>query len=178
MSRLGRISFRESGRSPFLTGGGADFQSSRNYSEQTSREIDLEVKRIIDESIVKVKHILETRRVALEALTARLLEREVIDSDELREVIEQTSSSPSIVPGTMVDRKPRVLLVEAPPINIEKLCRCQRRLIPFAFSATVIISKSLRRRNMTNVMRSSRFSATLRSRDTRKILKIGIPHLT
>ncbi len=105
MSRLGRVNYRESNRSPFLAGSGADLGQSRTHSEQTAREIDEEVKRIIDDAIVKVRSILEQRRTSLEALTKRLIEREVIDADELREIIEQNSPSALIVPGTTVPRK-------------------------------------------------------------------------
>jgi cell division protease FtsH len=104
MSRLGRVSYRASNRSAFLAGGGEQ-PSDRNFSEQTSREIDMEVKRIVDESMEKVRSILQTRRAALEALTTRLMEKEVIDSAELREVIEATNSSPTIVPGTLIERR-------------------------------------------------------------------------
>lgn len=104
MSRLGRVNYRESGRSPFLAGGG-DWPRERSHSEHTAREIDQEVKRIIDEAISKVRHIVAARRVSLEAMAARLVEKEVIDADELRQIIEETSPSPQIVPGTVVDRR-------------------------------------------------------------------------
>ena len=104
MSRLGRISYRESSRSPFLAASG-EMARDFGHSEQTAREIDEEVKRIIDESIEKVRHILQTRRAALKALSELLLVKEVIDSNELKEVIEKTSSSPVIVPGTAADRR-------------------------------------------------------------------------
>jgi cell division protease FtsH len=104
MSRLGRVTFRDSGRSPFLAGGGEGPQSP-THSEQTSREIDEEVKRILDESIEKARHILDTRRAALKALSNRLFEQEVIDSDELEKVIEENSPSPVIVPGTDANPK-------------------------------------------------------------------------
>ncbi|MDX1963095.1 MAG: ATP-dependent zinc metalloprotease FtsH [Pirellulales bacterium] len=106
MSKLGRISYRESPRSAFLPGGGEGF-TNRNFSEHTSREIDIEVKRIIEEAIEKVRQILQARKGALEALTARLMEKEVIDGEEMRAVIEKFSQSPSIVPGTTSPRKPR-----------------------------------------------------------------------
>ena len=99
MSRLGRVAYRDSGRSPFLAGGG-EMPQLQTHSEQTTREIDEEVKRILDEAIEKVRHILDTRRTALKALALRLLEQEVIDAVELEEVIEDNSPSPMIVPGT------------------------------------------------------------------------------
>jgi cell division protease FtsH len=102
---MGRVNFRESNGSPFLVGGGGDIGRPRMHSEQTAREIDEEVKRIIDESFDRVRHILETRMASLEALSARLIENEVIDSLELKQIIEINSPSPQIVPGTTAERK-------------------------------------------------------------------------
>jgi cell division protease FtsH len=102
MSRLGRVNYRESGRSAFLAG--SDGPRERSHSERTAREIDEEVRRIINEAIDRVRQILETRRPALEGLAARLIEKEVIDSVELKEIIEQNSPSPMLVPGTGVPR--------------------------------------------------------------------------
>ncbi len=99
MSRLGRINYRESNRSPFLMGGGGD-PFNRDYSEHTAREIDQEVKRIIEESVHKTRLILSERRAALEAVTQRLIEVEVIDSEVLRTIIESTLDGPRVVPGT------------------------------------------------------------------------------
>ncbi len=42
---------------------------------------------------------------SLQALSAPLIEREVIDSDELKKIIEANSPSPQIVPGTATERK-------------------------------------------------------------------------
>jgi cell division protease FtsH len=103
MSRMGRVNYRESNRSPFLAGSGETREHS--HSEQTAREIDQEVKRIIDESMEKVRHILETRLTSLRALSNRLIEKEVIDFTELKAIIEQNSPSPLIVPGTSSERK-------------------------------------------------------------------------
>ena len=50
-------------------------------------------------------------RASLEALAKRLIEKEVIDADELKEIIDANSPSPLIVPGTDAERKR--LLVEA-----------------------------------------------------------------
>ena len=83
MSRMGRVNYRESSRSPFLSTGG-EMTREHSHSEQTAREIDQEVKRIIDESIEKVRHILETRLASLRRSSNRLIEKEVIDSDELK----------------------------------------------------------------------------------------------
>ena len=106
MSRMGRVNFRESNRSPFLAGGGGDLPASRSHSEETAREIDQEVKRIIDQSIEKVRRVLESRRAALEAITRQLIEKEVIDGSELRGLVEASVDTPLLVPGTDTERRP------------------------------------------------------------------------
>jgi cell division protease FtsH len=98
MSRMGRVNYSESNRALFLAS--APTGESRHHSETTAREIDVEVKRIIDEAIEKSREILKVRRPALEAVTARLIDIESIDGDELRVIIEENSSGPLLVPGT------------------------------------------------------------------------------
>ena len=99
MSRLGRVNYRESNRSPFLAAAAGE-ETVRHCSEQTMREIDEEVRRFIDEAIERVRHILEIRRATVEALTKRLMEVESIDSDELKRIVEENSPGPLVVPGT------------------------------------------------------------------------------
>jgi cell division protease FtsH len=99
MSRLGRVNYRESPRSPFLAVSNGE-DRSRSHSERTAREIDEEVKHIIDASIEKVRKILDARRPALVALTRRLIEVESIDADELRHIIDESTKGPLVVPGT------------------------------------------------------------------------------
>lgn len=101
MSRLGRVNYRESGRSPFLGQGGGD-SVGRDHSEQTAREIDEEVKRIVDDMLQKAKQILLERRQALESVTKRLIETEVMDSEELGHLIDDTLPGPRVKPGTQV----------------------------------------------------------------------------
>lgn len=101
MSRLGRVNYKESGQSPFL--GTSDGISTASHSGQTAHEIDQEVKQIIEDGLSRVRHILSTRRETLVALSQRLIECEVMDADELREIVDQTSLSPQIVPGTESD---------------------------------------------------------------------------
>ena len=102
MSRLGRVTYRE--RTTGFLGQEAGY--IKHHSEQTAREIDQEVKRIIDEALEQTRRVLASRRPALEAITAELLEKEVIDAPKLGELIEQASPGPKIVPGTTTERKP------------------------------------------------------------------------
>lgn len=102
MSRLGRVTYRER-TTGFL---GQEGGSAKHHSEQTAREIDQEVKRIIDEALEQTRQLLAIRRPALEAITTDLLEKEVIDADQLAELIDHATPGPKIVPGTGTDRKP------------------------------------------------------------------------
>jgi cell division protease FtsH len=104
MSRLGRVNYRESNRSAFLAGGG-DVGRERSFSEHTAREIDQEVHRIIDESIERVRFILSTRKTALVACAEKLLEKEVIDAVELKQIVDAHSPGPLLVPGTAQGRR-------------------------------------------------------------------------
>ncbi len=102
MSRMGRINFRDPPRSAFLAG--MPESGLRGHSEQTAREIDEEVRRIIDEAIERVRHVLGTRRPALEAMTRRLIDVESIGADELKRIVEESSPGPLVVPGTSESR--------------------------------------------------------------------------
>jgi cell division protease FtsH len=114
MSRLGRINFRESNRNPFLVTA-MEVPRSQYHSEQTAREIDQEVRRILDEALQRTRHILETRRSALEAVSRQLMKQEVIDAVELKRLMEENSASPMIVPGTDIDGKRRTSAAPSKP---------------------------------------------------------------
>ncbi len=111
MSRLGRINYRRSSRSPFLAGGGGEGYQMM-HSEEMAKLIDKEVTRIVDDALVQTREILEQRREVLEAVTQRLLEVESIDFDELNRLIEAHSNGPWLVPGT-VNEKPRARIVHS-----------------------------------------------------------------
>lgn len=82
--KLGRVSYQNEGRSPFISGGGAN---DYVWSEQTAREIDLEVRRLLNEALESTRLILTQRRSALDAIARILMERESIEGDELQTVI-------------------------------------------------------------------------------------------
>jgi len=102
MSSLGRVKYRESARNQFL---GSDFGGAQLHSEQTAREIDMEVKRIIDEALEQVRHVIGERRDSLEAITKALIEFETLDGDEFKRLMEENSKGARIVPGTDVEPK-------------------------------------------------------------------------
>jgi len=98
MSRLGRIFFSETPENPFLPGSLTDGDS--RMSENTAREIELEVRKIIEDSLGEVREILQARRAALAALAQKLVEKEVIDGNEVRALLETHYPGPKLVPGS------------------------------------------------------------------------------
>ena len=60
------------------------------YGEETAQRIDAEVKRLLEGAHGSARRILSGQRQLLEAVTRRLLEKEVIEGDELRELIAQS----------------------------------------------------------------------------------------
>jgi cell division protease FtsH len=75
---------------PFL---GMDLHQRREYSEETARAIDKEVRRILTEAYRRAREILSTNLRALHAMADALLEREVLDSREIDEIIEAQGAS-------------------------------------------------------------------------------------
>jgi cell division protease FtsH len=57
------------------------------HSEDTAQKIDAEVKRIMTEAHDQARRVLQERRPSLDDLAARLLEKEVIEGDELRAML-------------------------------------------------------------------------------------------
>jgi len=103
MSRLGKVSYRDNPRGTFIA---AAEERLRSHSEQTLREIDEELRRIIDDNMIKAREILQNRKPVLMKLTERLIEVESISSEELKQIIEATSPGPLLAPGT-ADVPPR-----------------------------------------------------------------------
>lgn len=84
MSRLGRVAFRTANDS-FLDSGGF---AGREYGERTAWEIDREVKSLVDAAAEKARQILVERQDLLVEVATRLLEKETMTGDELREIVD------------------------------------------------------------------------------------------
>jgi cell division protease FtsH len=59
-------------------------QQSKPLAEETAREIDVEVKRLMTEAYITATTVLGERRTALAEISRLLLEREVVEGDEIR----------------------------------------------------------------------------------------------
>jgi cell division protease FtsH len=79
--RMGPVTLGRESQQIFL---GRDFgHEERDYSEATAREIDAEVRAILEETGGEARRILAENRACLEHIAETLLEREVIQGNEL-----------------------------------------------------------------------------------------------
>ena len=77
--RVGNLSYYDST-------GSRDMAFSKPYSEKTAELIDEEVKRLIEEAHATALKVLTENREGFEKLAAKLLEREVVFSEDLEEI--------------------------------------------------------------------------------------------
>jgi cell division protease FtsH len=91
MSRLGPLTFGKKEEQIFL---GREIAQHRDFSEETARQIDLEVRRLIDEAYQSAHTIIEAHQDPMHRIAAALLERETIDAEEVRMLIEGQTLPP------------------------------------------------------------------------------------
>jgi len=85
MSELGPLAYGKKDEAIFL---GREIAQHRDYSEDTAIQIDKEVKRIVNGGYENAKKLLAKNRDTLERIAQALLEREVIDANEVRMLME------------------------------------------------------------------------------------------
>jgi cell division protease FtsH len=89
-SKFGPVSFDAESQSDFLQTG--QMSSTGDYSTQTAQEIDHEVRDILEAQQTRVTTLLTARLDVLKQAAALLLEREVLDGEQLREMVVEASS--------------------------------------------------------------------------------------
>lgn len=82
--RLGPLAWGKSEQEIFL---GKELTRMRNYSEEVASEIDDEVRKMVGECYDKAKEMLTKYRKQLDELVELLLEREVLEGEELRRIL-------------------------------------------------------------------------------------------
>ncbi len=85
MSTLGPLTFGKKEEQIFL---GREIAQHRDYSEDTAIKIDQEVRRIADDGYKAAVDVLSGHRDTLEKIAMMLLEREVLDANEIQMIIE------------------------------------------------------------------------------------------
>jgi len=83
--KLGNLTLGRKETQVFL---GRDIVKEKNYSEETAQKIDMEVRRIIDECYERAVNLLKENKSKLEKLAQVLLEKEVLESQEVKQIID------------------------------------------------------------------------------------------
>ena len=84
--KLGPLTFGKKDEEIFL---GREIATRRDFSDQVALEIDHEVKRLVVDSYERTKRVLTEHIHTLKALAEALLEKEVLDSLEIDQIINQ-----------------------------------------------------------------------------------------
>jgi cell division protease FtsH len=95
MSSLGPLTFGKKEEQIFL---GRELSQHRDFSEETAREIDSEVRRLVNTGYEKAKSIILENRDAMVRIALALLEREVLDANELKLILEGKQLPARVIP--------------------------------------------------------------------------------
>jgi cell division protease FtsH len=108
MSELGPLTFGKKEEAIFL---GREIAQHRDYSEDTAIRIDHEVKKIVTAAYDRAREILRTNREALDRIAQALLEREVLDANEIKLIIEGKplpEKTPPVPPQPVPSKEPQL----------------------------------------------------------------------
>jgi cell division protease FtsH len=111
--KLGPLSYGAKEEEIFL---GREIQKHRDYSERTAIEIDDEIRGIVSKAMKRAEQILADNIELLHKLSLELLEREILDSEEIDKIIRGESLPPIKKNGSLEsEEKPEV------PDHVKKL---------------------------------------------------------
>lgn len=98
--RLAPMQFGRSQGQVFL---GRDIGHEQNYSDAIAYEIDQEMQELINESYARAKSLLEERQEQMELIAQTLLEKETLDADEIRQLLENGKLDNPVKPEVSVN---------------------------------------------------------------------------
>ena len=87
--KMGPLTFRKKEEEVFL---GRDLGRDRSYSNQTAEMIDSEVKQLILDALSYVRRLLSENRSKLDRLAEKLIEKEILESEEVDSLIHEGPS--------------------------------------------------------------------------------------
>jgi cell division protease FtsH len=118
MSNMGPLAYGKKEEAIFL---GREIAQHRDFSEDTALHIDKEVKRIVSEAYDKAHNLLSNNRDLLDRIATALLEREVLDANEVKMLMEgkplpeKVRTPPATPPQAAPGTDPKVVRPELRP---------------------------------------------------------------
>ena len=101
--RLGPLQFGHRQGQVFL---GRDIASEPNYSDAIAFEIDKEMRAVVDDCYERTRHLLTEKRDKLELLATTLLEKETLDGEQVRQLMEYGR----FIEGVEPDEGPKITI--------------------------------------------------------------------
>jgi len=95
MSNLGPLAYGKKEEQIFL---GRELSQHRDFSEETAKEIDAEVRRFVNNGYETAKKLIEDNKETLTRIAEALLEREVLDANELKLILEGKQLPARVIP--------------------------------------------------------------------------------
>jgi cell division protease FtsH len=120
---MGPLTFGKKEEQIFL---GREIAQHQDYSEDTAVRIDQEIKRVVTDNYVRAKQLLEGYRAVLEQIAQELLQREVLDADQVRKLVageplDEPRAAGAAQPEPADARRPaRERPTIVPPVTINK----------------------------------------------------------
>ncbi len=103
--KLGPLTWGENEQEIFL---GREITKHRNYSEKTAIDIDEEIRGIVLKCMGRAEQIINDHRDALDRLATALLEREILDAEEIDKCIKGEELPPFVKPNGDGKSQPEV----------------------------------------------------------------------
>jgi cell division protease FtsH len=100
MSELGPLTFGKKEEQIFL---GREIAQHRDYSEDTAIKIDQEVRKLVNKGYTTAKQLITDNRDMLERIARALIEREVLDANEIKMLVENQQLPPVQPPPSSKD---------------------------------------------------------------------------
>jgi len=91
MSSMGPLTVGKREEAIFL---GKEFARHQDYSEATAVEIDSEIRRLVDSAFSRAKETLTHNRPVLDKIAGALLEREVLEGEEVYKMVSEFTGVP------------------------------------------------------------------------------------
>ena len=97
-SKMGTLAYGKNDQAGFL---GRDLMQQKDYSEETAKKIDEEIRSLVNEAYTRAKDLLTKNRDKLDKLAKALVEKEVMNIDESRTLLDMV-----IAPKPQTQEKP------------------------------------------------------------------------
>ncbi len=96
MSRMGPLTFGKKEEQIFL---GREISQHRDFSEETAKQIDAEVRSMVDSAYQSAYGILDSKQDVMHRMANALLERETIDANDIKAILDGRELPPMKLPG-------------------------------------------------------------------------------